>query len=86
MLVDGNENQVVVGDNFDPAQIDADVVDRICTIVERAEAQDPIFTVPVGVGTALSGLAMMLVSVFFTFFSEAFYVTTMQQTFCYFRF
>ena len=54
VLVDGNENQVVVGDNFDPSRIDAELAARICRIVASAEAQDPGSTVPVTGASALS--------------------------------
>ena len=54
VLVDGNEDQVVVGDNFDPTQIDNEIAVRICQIVARAEAQDPDSRVPVTGSTALS--------------------------------
>jgi len=54
VLVDGNENQVVVGDNFDPTHIDADTAAGICRIVASAEAQDPDSTVPVTGKVALS--------------------------------
>ncbi len=54
VLVDGNEDQVVVGDNFDPTAITADIARRICDIVARAEAQDPGSRVPVAGHVALS--------------------------------
>lgn len=54
VLVDGNEDQVVVGDNFDPTQMNAEQAREICGIVSRAEAQDPDSTIPVGAAAALS--------------------------------
>lgn len=54
VLVEGNEDQVVVGDNFDPTMIDAVITKRICEIVARAEAQDPDSKVPVTGTSALS--------------------------------
>lgn len=54
VLVDGNEDQVVVGDNFDPTTITAVIARRICEIVARAEAQDPDSRVPVAGTAALS--------------------------------
>lgn len=54
VLVDGNEDQVVVGDNFDPTAIDADIANRICETVSRAEEQDPDSTVTVAGRIALS--------------------------------
>lgn len=58
VLVDGNEDQVVVGDNFDPTMIDEETTKLICEIVARAEAQDPDSRIPVTGAAALSyGLA-----------------------------
>ena len=54
VLVDGNEDQVVVGDNFDPTAINADIANRICEIVAKAEEQDPDSKVSVTGATALS--------------------------------
>ena len=54
VLVDGNEDQVVQGDNFDPTAIDAGMAKQICDIVARAEAQDPDSRVPVAGTAALS--------------------------------
>lgn len=54
VLLDGNEDQAVVGDNFDPTQLTADVVDEICAIVTRAEAEDSDDVVVVESRRALS--------------------------------
>lgn len=54
VLVSGNEDQVVVGDNFDPTKVDADTAGRICKIIAAAEAQDPDRKTPVTGAAALS--------------------------------
>ena len=54
VLVDGNDEQVVVGDNFDPSELNRAVAERICEIVAAAEAQDPDSRIPVTGATALS--------------------------------
>lgn len=54
VLVSGNEDQVVVGDNFDPTQVDRDLVERICKIVTEAEERDPDSKIPVSSSVALS--------------------------------
>ena len=54
ILVDDNQGQVVVGGNFDPAQITADIAAEICTIVERAEAANPDSDVVVSSARGLS--------------------------------
>lgn len=54
VLVDGNEDQVVIGDNFDPSEVNRTVAERICRIVAAAEAQDPDSKIPVTGATALS--------------------------------
>jgi hypothetical protein len=54
VLVDGNEDQVVVGDNFDPTTVNAATANRICEIVAKAEAQDPDSRVPAAGTAALS--------------------------------
>jgi len=59
VLVDGNEEQVVVGDNFDPTNINRSDAERICKIVNDAEAQDPDSKIPVtGAATLSYGLRM----------------------------
>jgi hypothetical protein len=52
--LDGNEDQVVVGSNFDPTKVTADMATEICRIVSAAEAADPADRVPVGAASALS--------------------------------
>lgn len=54
VLVSGNEDQVVVGDNFDPTRITQADTERICKIVAAAEAQGPASSVPVTGALALS--------------------------------
>ena len=49
-----SEAQVVVGGNFDPAQVTADIAAEICAIVERAEAADPDSDMVVGSARGLS--------------------------------
>lgn len=54
VLVDGNENQVVTGENFDPTLIDSEEALRICKIITEAERQDPDSKVPASSTSALS--------------------------------
>lgn len=54
VMVDGNEAQVVVGDNFDPTEMTADHATRICKMVADAERQPPVGKVPTRGATALS--------------------------------
>ena len=53
-LVNGNEDQILVGPNFDPQQVTGAMAGRICELVSRAEQQDPASTVPVTGAAALS--------------------------------
>lgn len=41
VMVDGNEAQIVVGDNFDPTKMTAEHAERICKMVAAAESQPP---------------------------------------------
>ena len=54
VMVDGNEDQIVVGDNFDPSRVNKDLANRICEIVGKAEGQDPDSKVPVAGSAPLS--------------------------------
>lgn len=54
VLVDGNEEQVVVGDNFDPTTLDEDMANRICEIIGAAERQPPGSKVSVAAAAALA--------------------------------
>lgn len=52
--VSTNEDQVPVGDNFDPSKVTAEEADRICKLIEHAEEQGPDSQIPVTHATALS--------------------------------
>lgn len=54
VLVDGNEDQVVVGANFDPTRLTAGDVEELCGIVGRAEESDSDDVVVVEIRRALS--------------------------------
>lgn len=54
VLVDGNEDQVVTGDNFDPTLISSEEAARICKIITDAERQDPDSKIPASSTEALS--------------------------------
>ncbi len=54
VLVDGNEEQVVTGDNFDPTLISRKESELICKIIADAERQDPDSKIPASSTEALS--------------------------------
>lgn len=54
VMVSGNEEQVIVGDNFDPSKVtDKDAL-RICQMINMAERQDASSSIPVSGAAALS--------------------------------
>ena len=53
-LVDSNEDQIVVGDNFDPTQLTTEQVQEICRIISVAEEREPDQDFPVTEKQALS--------------------------------
>ena len=54
VLLDGNEDQDVVGPNFDPTLVDEDLANEICKIVDDAESSRPDDTVGKTEGELLS--------------------------------
>jgi len=54
VLVDGNEEQVVVGSNFDPTLVNARMAQEICAIVTRAQNTDPAPTIGIAISAGLS--------------------------------
>lgn len=54
ILVDDNEAQAVVGENFDPSKITSEIAKEICEIIEKAEAANPDSDIIVSSGKSLS--------------------------------
>lgn len=54
VILDGNEDQNVVGPNFDPTLVDAELADEICRIVNGAEGGDAGDVILRSSGTLLS--------------------------------